>query len=66
MRIKFVKSFDGFDKGSIINTDGNSANDYIKKGVAILSKDLVESDYKTLDEGQANAKLQMSTVRKKL
>lgn len=56
MRVKFLKDHKEHHKGSTLEVSPNEGFGLIDSGVAIVSKDIVEQDYKTkaLDEEQAN------------
>lgn len=65
MRVKFIKAHKGHLKGTTYEASPNEAFGLIDSGVAIATKDMVESDYKiTSDEEQAGDKPKMRTVRK--
>ena len=65
MRIKFLKAYKGHLKGSTYEASPNEAFGLIDSGVAIVTKDMIESDYKvTSVEEQADDKSKLRTVRK--
>lgn len=47
VRVKFIKNHKQHKKGEIESLDPNEAFGLINSGVAIVSKDMTESDYKT-------------------
>lgn len=58
MRVKYLRDHKGHSKGSVVSVSPNEAFGLIDSGVAIISKDLTEQDYKTnhQDEEQADGK----------
>lgn len=45
MRVKIIRDTRMFKKGEILNLPLNEANDLIRSGKAIMSKDLTEIEY---------------------
>lgn len=62
-RVKFTTNYFKHQKGDIAIVENNIAFGLIDKGVAIISKDMAQSDYKTLDEGQANARTKLQAMQ---
>lgn len=58
MRIKIISSRQGYRKGDVVEVSKNVAFGLIDSGIGVISKDIVEQDYKikALDEEQANGK----------
>lgn len=58
MRIRIVKNQGSYKKSDIVDVSPNVAFGLIDSGVGVISKDIVETDYKikALDEEQANGK----------
>lgn len=46
-RVRIIKDFDKYNAGDVKVVENNIAHDLIEGGVAILSKDMVNSDIKT-------------------
>lgn len=54
MRIKIVKKHRQYKVNEVVEVSKNEAFGLLDSGVGVISKDMVETDYKTLDEEQAN------------
>lgn len=64
MRIKIVKKHRQYKQGDIVEVSKNEAFGLLDSGVGVLSKDMVQDDYKTLDEEQANDRTKLPKLRK--
>lgn len=68
-RVKLLKSSKYGAKGAVVVIDNNEAFGLIDSGNAEITKDMVELDYKIKSDEevkQADEKLRMSTLRKKV
>ena len=64
MRVKFIKAHKGHLKGSTYEASPNEAFGLVDSGVAIMTKDITESDITIKsDEEQADDRAKLRTVR---
>lgn len=64
IRVKFLKDYKEFKKNAIELVSNNVAFGLIDSGVAIISKDMVENDYKTSDFVPTNKRKKIITKEK--
>lgn len=67
MRVKLLKDHRGDRKGSVKTVSPNEGFGLIDAGIAEVTKDMTDSDYKiTSDEVQADATTRLPKVRKNI